>query len=169
MARVTDLEHSTTRVFSSPTAVFSPRLPVKRDWTHPPATQAHMFGQEASEFSHSVHSTALPPDRHFFDGIMERRSSFGNILALYGNWTNNLHTLLWRPSERLVSSLGWSVPNSITYAFHQSPDSALGSQRPLCGDVLLSFCPYTLDSADVFMSACYLQPQNLTPIFKPLS
>jgi hypothetical protein len=37
-AGVTDLVHSTTRVFSTPAAVFSLRLPVKRDWTKPPAT-----------------------------------------------------------------------------------------------------------------------------------
>jgi len=55
------------------------------------------------------------------------------------------------------------------YTFHQSPYSALGRQRPLCEDVLLSFSPYRLDSADVFMFADYLQTQNLTEIFKPLS
>jgi hypothetical protein len=48
-------------------------------------------------------------------------------------------------------------------------DSALGRQRPLCYDVLRSFRPYRLDSADVFMFPGYLQPQYLTPIFKPLS
>jgi len=55
------------------------------------------------------------------------------------------------------------------YALHQSSGSALGRQRPLFGDVLLYFRPYSLDYADVFMFAGYLQPQNLTQIFKPLS
>ena len=116
-----------------------------------------------------VSTATLPPDRHFFDGILERCSSFGNIQALYGNWTNSLHTLLWCPAERLLSSFGWAIPKAITYAFHHSPDSALGRQRQLCGDVLLSIRPYRLGYADVFMFAGYLRSQNPKPIFKPLS
>jgi hypothetical protein len=76
VARVTDLEHSTTRVFSSPTAVFSPRLPVKRDWTHPPATQAHRFEPATSDYIPLV-STAPPPAWHQLGGILERRYYFG--------------------------------------------------------------------------------------------
>jgi len=76
VARVTDLEHSTTRVFSSPMAVFSPRLSVKRDWTHPPATQAHRFEPATSDYIRLV-STAPPPARHHLGGVLERLPSFG--------------------------------------------------------------------------------------------
>jgi hypothetical protein len=169
VARLTYLVHSSSRVVPSPAVVCSPPcLLSKTGRTH--RQQAHKFRREASELSRSAHSnSAPPPDRHFFKGILERRSSFGNILELYWNWTNNLHNLLCCPSERLLTSFGCPVPNSIMYTFHQSPYSALGLQRPLGEDVLLFFSPYRVDSADVFMFADYLQTQNLTQIFKPLS
>ena len=123
MARMTNLVHSTTQVFSSPMAVFSSRLPVKRDWTHPPVTQAHRFEPAASDYIRLV-STA-PQHLHrlgtslaaSWNGI--RLSESPRSCTATGR--TNVH--LVKMSLGKVPTLLGLAPSGLD---HISPEAALG-------------------------------------------
>jgi hypothetical protein len=175
VARVTYLAQSTTHVLSSPTLVFSPRSPVKQDWTHPPATQAHMFERKTSAFFRVVSITL----QHLHRNGTSMAASWNSVLPSESPW----HCTATR---RIIFTLSYDVPRNGScplWAGLFRPRSLMRvTSLPLCQHrqrtlslpatswyVLRSFCLYWLDSAQVFRFADYLQPQNMTPIFSPLS